>query len=201
MNELLTPRQVAERLSVSPRTVYLWIEQGRLPVVRFSERVTRVPAQALEALVASAYVPPSRPFPEPAQPLLAAEEPGSYSAVAYAEQPAAPTIPAEPIRVAGPTPTRLLRELLRMHRDEILAVAQRRRVDNVRVFGSVARGDAVATSDIDLLVDLAPHASLFDLSGFAGEVEALLGVRVDVVPERSIKAEIRERVLREALPL
>ncbi len=201
MSELLTPRQVAERLSVSPRTVYLWIEQGRLPVVRFSERVTRVPAQAVEVLVESAYVPSSRPFPESAQPLLAAEDPGSYSAVAYAEQPAAPTTPVEPTRAAKPTPTRRLRELLRVHRDEILSVAKRRRVENVRVFGSVARGDAGATSDIDLLVDLAPQASLLDLSGFAGEVEALLGVQVDVVPVRSIRAEIRDRVLREALPL
>ncbi len=207
VSELLTPRQVAERLSVSPRTVYLWIEQGRLPVIRFSERVTRVPAEAVDALVAAAYVPPSRPLPRLAQPLLAAEESGGYSAVASAEQPVAPTVAQGPTgtveaaRAPRLVPTHQLRELLRTHREEILAVAGRRRVENIRVFGSVARGDASAASDIDLLVDLAPHASLLDLSGFAGEVEELLGVRVDVVPERNMDAESRERVLREALPL
>jgi excisionase family DNA binding protein len=60
---LLTPKQVAERLAVSPRTVYLWIEEGRLPSVRLSERVTRVPADAVDALVASATRPATAQLP------------------------------------------------------------------------------------------------------------------------------------------
>ncbi len=56
---LLTPKQVAEKLAVSTRTVYLWLEEGRLPAVRLSERVTRVPSQAVDALVARRNPPRS----------------------------------------------------------------------------------------------------------------------------------------------
>ena len=70
---------------------------------------------------------------------------------------------------------------------------------NVRVFGSVARGDADEASDIDSLVEMDPARSLFDLGGLQLELEALLGWRVDVVSERGLKARVRGRVF-SALP-
>ncbi len=71
----------------------------------------------------------------------------------------------------------------------------------VRVFGSVARGEADRESDIDFLVELETGRSLLDLGGLQMELESLLGRRVDVVTERGLKARIRERVLREAVPV
>ena len=67
----------------------------------------------------------------------------------------------------------------------------------VRVFGSVARGDADAQGDVDFLVDLEPGRSLLDPGGPRFELEALLGRPVDVVTERGLKPRLRERVLRE----
>jgi predicted nucleotidyltransferase len=72
---------------------------------------------------------------------------------------------------------------------------------NVRVFGSVARGEADEQSDIDLIVDFGPGRSLLDHAGLWLELQELLGVKVDVVSSRGIKACIRERVLQEAIPL
>jgi predicted nucleotidyltransferase len=72
---------------------------------------------------------------------------------------------------------------------------------NVRVFGSVARGEADEQSDLDLIVDFEPGTSLLDHAGLWLELQELLGVKVDVVSSRGIKARIRERVLREAVPL
>jgi hypothetical protein len=71
----------------------------------------------------------------------------------------------------------------------------------VRVFGSVARGDAVDASDVDLLVVPGPDTMLFDLSGFALEVEEIVGRRVDVATPRGLNARIRDRVLAEAVAL
>jgi predicted nucleotidyltransferase len=92
-------------------------------------------------------------------------------------------------------------DLLRLKRDDIVRVAARHGARNVRVFGSVARGDADDTSDIDLLVDMAPGHSLFDMGGLLMELQALLQREVDVVSERGLRREIRDRVLREAIPL
>jgi uncharacterized protein len=71
----------------------------------------------------------------------------------------------------------------------------------VRVFGSVACGEADGESDIDFLAELETGRSLMDLGGLQMELEALLGRRVDVVTARGLKARIRERVLREAVPV
>ncbi len=71
----------------------------------------------------------------------------------------------------------------------------------MRVFGSVARGEASAESDVDLLVDLEPGRSLFDHAALVIELEALLGRKVDIAVARGLRARIRERVLREAVPL
>lgn len=94
-----------------------------------------------------------------------------------------------------------LHELRTTKRDEILRVAARRGARNIRVFGSVARGESDAHSDIDFLVDMEPDRSLFDLSGLLIDLEAMLEIEVDVVTERGLRPRIRERVLREAVPL
>jgi predicted nucleotidyltransferase len=91
--------------------------------------------------------------------------------------------------------------LLNARRDEVLRTARKYGVRNVRVFGSVARGDADEKSDIDLLVDLEPGRSLLDLGGLLMELQELLGRRVDIVTERGLRDRIRQHVLREAVPL
>ena len=95
----------------------------------------------------------------------------------------------------------LLNELLQEKREDILRIASKRGASNVRIFGSVARGEADSKSDIDLLVDLEPGRSLFDLGGLLMDLQDLLGHKVDVVTERGLRERIRERVLQEAVPL
>jgi hypothetical protein len=90
---------------------------------------------------------------------------------------------------------------LRQSAADITAVAARRGASNIRVFGSVARGDAGSASDVDLLVDLDPDRSLFDLGGLLMDLTDLLGTEVDVVTEASLKPRVRQRVLAEAVPL
>ena len=85
--------------------------------------------------------------------------------------------------------------------DEILRVAREHGAHDVRVFGSRARGDARPDSDLDLLVRFEDGRSLLDLVGMKLALEELLGVRVDVVTERSLSRYIRDRVLAEARPL
>lgn len=91
--------------------------------------------------------------------------------------------------------------LLQAKRDEILRIARRRGARNVRVFGSVARGEADAESDIDILVEMEPGRSLLDLGGLWWDLNELLGQRVDVVTVNGLRASIRDRVLSEAVPL
>lgn len=92
-------------------------------------------------------------------------------------------------------------DALRARRDEILRIAAARGASNVRVFGSVARGDADEDSDVDFLVELAPDRSLLDLGGLLMDLRELLDHEVDVVTEAGLKPRIRERVLQEARPL
>jgi len=92
-------------------------------------------------------------------------------------------------------------ELLEKKREEILEIAAKHGARNVRVFGSVARGEADPQSDIDLLVEFEPGRSLLDHAGLWLELQEALGCKVDVVSDRGIKARIRERVLREAVPI
>jgi predicted nucleotidyltransferase len=82
--------------------------------------------------------------------------------------------------------------LLRAHRAEILGVASRRGVSNIRVFGSVVRGDATSASDIDLLVDFEPGHRGLDLFAFAREVEEMLGYPVEV--GTGLEEAVRQRV-------
>jgi hypothetical protein len=90
---------------------------------------------------------------------------------------------------------------LKEKREEILRIAARHGAHNVRVFGSVARGEADAQSDIDFLVEFEPNRSLLDHAALWLELQELLGCKVDVVSEGGVKARIRDRVLREALPV
>lgn len=94
-----------------------------------------------------------------------------------------------------------LDELVKTKREDILRTATKYGAYNVRVCGSVARGEADEKSDIDLLVDMEPHRSLLELAGLLIELEELLGHNVDVVPEDSLRARIKERVLKEAVAL
>jgi len=72
---------------------------------------------------------------------------------------------------------------------------------SIQVFGSVARGDDTATSDVDLLVDIAPDVGMFSLLRMQSEAEAILGRAVDLVPREGLKPEVAETALREAIPL
>lgn len=92
-------------------------------------------------------------------------------------------------------------EELRTRRGEILGVASRHGALNVRVFGSVARGEADDRSDVDFLVEMENGRSLLDLGGLLMDLQELLGKPVDVVTEKGLRARTRERVLREAVPL
>ena len=92
-------------------------------------------------------------------------------------------------------------EALRERREKIVSMAVRHGARNVRVFGSVARGEANSNSDVDFLFELDPGRSLFDLGGLIADVEELLGCKVDVISERGLRPRFRERVLNEAVPL
>jgi hypothetical protein len=94
-----------------------------------------------------------------------------------------------------------LEKLLKDKRVDILGIAGKYGARKVRVFGSVARREADEASDVDFIVEMEPGRSLFDLGGLQFELEALLRCRVDVVTERGLKARIRERVLKEAVPV
>ena len=90
---------------------------------------------------------------------------------------------------------------LRRRRRAVLEAAARGGASNVRVFGSVARGEETEQSDVDLLVDLDTEVGLVGLAGLAREIGVVLGVDVDVVPADSLKPAMRDQVLAEAIPL
>ncbi|MCG3153128.1 MAG: hypothetical protein GEEBNDBF_02438 [bacterium] len=90
---------------------------------------------------------------------------------------------------------------LRSRREEILAIAQRRGVRNIRIFGSAVRGEERPESDIDLLVEMDSNRSYLDLGGFAVEVGSIFSRRCDATTERMLHQLIRDQVLGEAVPL
>jgi len=94
-----------------------------------------------------------------------------------------------------------IEELLQGKREEILRIARRYGAYNLRIFGSVARGQADEKSDVDFLVDLEPGRTLFDLGGLLYDLQELLQRPVDVVTENGLKDRIRPAVLREAVSL
>lgn len=91
--------------------------------------------------------------------------------------------------------------ILARNRIEILRLARQYGAMNVRVFGSVARGEADSDSDVDFLVAMEPGRSLLDLGGLLMDLQVLLRRRVDIVTERGLRPRIRDRVLKEAVPL
>ncbi len=92
-------------------------------------------------------------------------------------------------------------DLLTPKRDDILRTAARYDASNVRVFGSVARGEAGPDSDVDLLMDFASEQGLLDHASLLLDLEDFLGCNVDLVTERGLYQSLRDRVLKEAVPL
>ena len=90
---------------------------------------------------------------------------------------------------------------LHSNRDAVLRIAAQHGARNIRVFGSVARGDSDQDSDLDILVEMEAGRSLFDMGGLLMELQDMLGCKVDVVSEKGLSPRIRERVLGEAVPL
>jgi predicted nucleotidyltransferase len=89
-------------------------------------------------------------------------------------------------------------ELIRSKKSDILAIATRHGAKNVRVFGSVARGEDTDTSDVDLLVSMEKNRSLYDLIGLQQEIQDILKRNVDVLTDRSINRYLQAQILQEA---
>lgn len=92
-------------------------------------------------------------------------------------------------------------QLIHHKREEISKIAASHGATNIRVFGSRARGESAATSDVDLLVKLAPGRTLLDLVAIKQDLEDMLGCPVDVVTEDSISPYIRPQVLKDVVTL
>jgi predicted nucleotidyltransferase len=90
---------------------------------------------------------------------------------------------------------------LREKRDQILAIAGQHGARNVRVFGSIARGEGKRDSDLDVLVELEPGRSLLDIIAIKQDLEDLLNTKVDVVTEAAVSPYIRNQILRQAISL
>ena len=90
-------------------------------------------------------------------------------------------------------------EFLKDKRNAVLAIALKHGAKNVRVFGSLARGEAGAQSDVDMLVKMEKGRSLLDLVALDDELEALLGCKVDVLSENGVSPHLRERIFAEAV--
>lgn len=94
-----------------------------------------------------------------------------------------------------------LNELIKQKRNEIISLAEKYGAYNIRIFGSVARGQENEGSDIDFLVDLRDERSLWDLGGLWVELNDLLEVRIEVFTENTLKDSIRRIASKEAIPL
>ncbi len=94
-----------------------------------------------------------------------------------------------------------MRQILQARRDEIVEIAARHGAHNLRLFGSVARGQDTADSDIDLLVATGPTTSSWFPAGLILDLEQILGRRVEIVTEKGLNPHLREKVLGEAIPL
>ena len=92
-------------------------------------------------------------------------------------------------------------EILKDKRDAILRLAAQYGVERMRIFGSMARGEATSASDVDFLVVFKRGKTLLDLIGFKQDLESLLGRKVDVVSEAGVSPHLRNRIFDEAVPL
>ena len=92
-------------------------------------------------------------------------------------------------------------EVLRFHRDAIRKIVEAHRAQNALLFGSVLHGDDSATSDLDVLVDPLPGATLFDLGTIQVELEEVLGIPVDVLTPGDLPVKFRAKVLEETVPI
>ncbi len=92
-------------------------------------------------------------------------------------------------------------ESIREKRDAIYEIARRHGASDIRVFGSVARGDATESSDLDLIVRFEPGRSLFDHGELLMDLREFLNLKVDVISEGGMRPRFRETVMREAVPL
>jgi hypothetical protein len=92
-------------------------------------------------------------------------------------------------------------EKIKRDKNTIIAISNLYHAENIRIFGSVARGDDNADSDVDLLVDFKPNATLFDQVALGNELSIKLGRKVDVVSARALNKYIRQGVLQEAIEL
>lgn len=92
-------------------------------------------------------------------------------------------------------------EQLREKREALIVLADRYNAENIRVFGSVARGEENENSDVDILVHFRQGASLFDLMDLKEDTEQLLGLEVDIVSDRGLSPYLANRILDEARPL
>jgi predicted nucleotidyltransferase len=99
------------------------------------------------------------------------------------------------------TQSRLTLKGLRAQRDAILVIVEQYGASNVRVFGSVARGEATSASDIDLLLDLPPHFSLLQMSSLVQDLRDLLDFPVQITSAAHLRDELRPYILRDAQPL
>ncbi|MEY2832119.1 MAG: hypothetical protein RLZZ574_1377 [Cyanobacteriota bacterium] len=92
-------------------------------------------------------------------------------------------------------------ETLKAYRDEIIAIAESCHAPNIRVFGSVARGESTVSSDVDFLIDVVPEQSVLDLIRLIQTLSDLLGCKVDVAQSTALNPLIREEVLKDAISL
>jgi predicted nucleotidyltransferase len=94
-----------------------------------------------------------------------------------------------------------IHELLRQKREDILQIASRHGVTRIRIFGSAARGESSEDSDIDFLIEVNGPTTPWFPGSLIADLEKLLGRRVDVVEPDAIRSPLRERILKEAVPL
>jgi uncharacterized protein len=95
----------------------------------------------------------------------------------------------------------ITKDILHQRRDDITRLAAKHGAINIRVFGSVARDQAKQGSDLDLLIDVGPKTSSWFPAGLILDLENLLGCRVEIVTEKGLNPELRDRVLSEAIPI